>query len=135
MNFTNTKSVLSTVNYRDLIFLDKVTRVDNKLIMEGEINSHLIALDINKDFIPIQIVLNSVIYFKSENIDYNILSATAISNFCIIKESEKIMDYCKINNSLSSDYNHYVICEYDYVYEVIATGYKIFFDKIEVEIE
>lgn len=131
MSFKNTDSLLSTVHYRDAIYIDKVTRENTTITMEGAINSELFSINTGKNFIPIKIVFNVVIYMAFENIDYNMLSVTAISNFCTIEKSEKILAYSKINNLKECHYQHFVLSEYDGVYEIIAKSFELYIEDVD----
>lgn len=114
MNFAKTEILLSQVHARDGIFVDSVCQSykDSSLTFAGEIRGE--AVGFRERYRRFRLIFSIVSYYNCIDIDFSSMDAGAVSNFCIIQDSE----YIKANQLMG--YHHYYLSSYDYAYEIVA---------------
>lgn len=120
-------NVLGILEGRDCIYIDSVVFDDYNLVFKGEING-LLARKINKDIsIPYELTFkNAMVHFcceidTYENIDEG--KSFGYSDFNIVNNS-KWLEQLPIRKDFDkSQYNHYQVFTYDYIYNIIAKEY------------
>lgn len=121
---------LGLLNGRDCIYIDKVTFTDSSALeFEGELNGSLCSKIREEKWIPYKLTFKSVVsHFVCELDTYEGFGNTDCykhSDFTVIENSvmmEKIpirRDYNK------SEYGHFRVFTYDYVFDIIAEDFEL----------
>lgn len=115
---------------RDCIIAESILQKNNTLTIEAEINGEL-ASKINKDVdILVNICFKDVIsYYECELDTYEAIKNAPKCNgrevFWIVNNSEWLKALPVRSDYDKSSYNHYVLYEYDRVFNIFAKGYEI----------
>lgn len=126
---------LGILNGRDCIYIDTVKQ-DNydNLVFEGEINGNLASKIRDSKWIPYTLSFHRVIAYFSceldsyENMDpYGHLDYT---DFNVVENSKWLADFPMREDFEKSDYKHYQLFTYDFVYNIIAVSFDIKFDLL-----
>lgn len=109
---------------RDCIFLDSAALKKNDLILEGEINGTLFKKTSREKWTPFRLTFKDVIaHFACELDTYENISRIG-GCFGIIEESEQLKKLPVRNDFDKSEYKHYRVCTYDFVFDVFAKGFE-----------
>lgn len=126
---------LGRLRGRDCIFLDKAALKGNKLILEGEINGALANKTAQKEWISYRLTFNGVIaHFSCELDTYENISEE--NNFklggCfgVIEESGQLKKLPVRSDFDKSEYKHFRVCTYDYVFDIFARSFELDTDII-----
>jgi hypothetical protein len=121
MKFINTSNIFSNIKARDAIYIDNLiqTNTKGKLTLKGTVNSFYLVNNPKNLLTKFEITFYQIRMFSCTSLDFSLLDKDMVSNFNIISDSIFILD-----NKLS-DYNHFVLSTYDYVYEIVAKDYEI----------
>ncbi|MBQ8752307.1 MAG: hypothetical protein IJZ13_04300 [Clostridia bacterium] len=109
---------------RDCIFLDTVMQKGCELTLSGELSGALVNKE--RDWIPYTFIFYGVIAYRSCELDaylYSYEDEPTPYSFVQVKESRWIAGV-----SPQVDKNtlcHYRVYTYDYVYDIMATGYEM----------
>lgn len=123
--FVNISTEFGRLYGRDCIFLDRTEFENNKLILEGEINGALAGNKASDEWIPYRLIFKSVIaYFSCELDTYENLSRID-GCFGIVEESEHLKRLPVRIDFDKSEYKHYKVCTYDYVFDIFAKDFEL----------
>ena len=123
--FVDISTAFGRLYGRDCLFLDRTEFKNNKLILEGEINGSLTGNKASDKWIPFRLIFNSVIaYFSCELDTYENLSRIG-GCFGIVEESEHLERLPVRDDFDKSEYKHYRVCTYDYVFDVFAKDFEL----------
>jgi len=121
---------LGKLNGRDCIHIDTVTQENNdRLVFRGEINGAL-ADRINDDiWIPYTLIFHHMLAYRACELDtylnLNVYGHADCTDFNIIKNSRWLAGFPVRNDLDQSDYQHYQLFTYDYVYHIIAVSFEM----------
>lgn len=115
---------------RDCIFADSVVQTGPTLKFIGDINGSLTSKIQAGIWIPYELIFRQVIkYFsceldtyeedKNENYGMNEGSLFIIKDSSYLKNIPVRYDYKKY------DYKHFVVCTYDFIFNIFATDYEL----------
>jgi len=118
------------ISGRDAIFLDEFKQIFDNIdncIFKGAINSKLIEMKKERDYIPCIFLFKDVIYCQCCEIDTYVNEVKMDSSFDLIDNSDLIKELKngRRSSKIKDEHVHYVLQVYDYVYDIIATGYKL----------
>lgn len=110
---------------RDCMFLDRAELKGNKLIIEGEINSALTGrTKQGGEWISFRLTFQSVIaHFVCELDTYENMSKIG-GCFGVIEDSRQLEKLPVRSDFDKSEYKHYRVCTYDFVFDVFAKGFE-----------
>lgn len=109
---------------RDRIFLDSAALKKNDLILEGVINETLFEKTAQEKRRPFRLTFKSVIaHFACELDTYENLSRIG-GCFGVIEESEQLKKLPVRSDFDKSEYRHYRVCTYDFVFDIFAKGFE-----------
>ncbi|RRJ90617.1 hypothetical protein EG240_07930 [Paenimyroides tangerinum] len=118
------------INGRDAIYLDEFKQTFNKTqncVFKGVLNPKLVEKTCNKSHISYVCQFEQVIYYEVHNLDlYN--ENILCSSFDIVENSNLLVRLKKYSSKVTKEHKHYVFATYDYVYDIIATNYKLEID-------
>ena len=100
---------------RDCIFVDSVIQTDSTLQFKGEINGNLASKIKDKMWIPYELIFRKVIKYSSCELD----------TYEADKNEIQVMSKSSLLVIQDSDYKHFVIYTYDFVFNVFAVDYEL----------
>lgn len=121
---------LGTLYGRSSIFVDSVTQTGSTLKLKGEINGDLASKIKDKIWIPYELVFKKVIkYFSCEldtyEADKNEIQVMIKSSLCVIQDSDHLLNIPVRYDYNKNEYKHFIICTYDFVFNVFAVDYEL----------
>ena len=121
---------LGTLYGRDCIFADSVIQTDATLKFKGEINGTLASKINNEIWIPYELIFYKVIKYTSCELDTyeadkNEIQAINKGSLLIVQGSDYLKNIPVRYDYNKDDYKHFVICTYDFVFNVFATDYEL----------
>lgn len=124
---------LGILNGRDCVYIDTVKQ-DNydNLVFEGKINGNLASNIKDSKWIPYTLSFHRVIaYFACELDSYENMDSYGhldYTDFNIIENSQWLADFPLREDFDKSEYKHYQLFTYDFVYNIIAVSFDIKYD-------
>lgn len=118
------------INGRDAIFLDEFKHIFNdttNCIFQGTFNSKKIEIRKEDDYTKYVLSFINVVYYQCCELDTYINEVKMDSSFDLINNSDLIMSLKngRKSSKVKNEHKHYVLATYDYVYDIIATEYKL----------
>ncbi len=111
---------------RDCVFLDSVMQQNGKLTFCGDLNGRL--MDKNCDWIPYELTFEGVLAYFSCELDTYIYAYEAQNtaySFICIEDSAWLNNFLPRTDVDKTILHHYRLYTYDYVFDVLATGYRL----------
>ena len=122
--------VLGTLWGRDCIFVDEVQQKGSTLIFKGQINGSLASKIHNKKYISFELTFKKVIKYSSCELDTysadeRVFHGADAASFLVVQDSEYLKDIPVRYDYKKYEYKHFLIYEYDFVYNVFAVDYEL----------
>lgn len=123
---------------RDCIFVDNVVQTGSTLKFKGKINGRLASKIHDNIWIPYELTFKQVIKYSSCELDTfeasrNEAYATCKASFFIIQNSECLKKIPIRYDYKKYDYKHFMVCTYDFIFNVLAVDYKLKHDFNKLE--
>lgn len=118
---------------RDCIFVDSVVQTDSTLKFTGEINGSLASKIQDDIWIPYELIFKQVIKYSScesdtYEADENETHGISKGSFLVIQDSDYLKNIPIRYDYKKYDYRHFMVCTYDFIFNVFAVDYKLKYD-------
>lgn len=121
---------LGILHGRNCIFSDNVLQTGSTLRFKGEINGKLASKIQNNIWIPYELIFEKVIqYFSCELDTYagdeNAIQGMNEASLLVIQDRDYLKNIPVRYDYKKYDYKHFMVCTYDFVFNVFAVGYEL----------
>lgn len=122
------------VSGRDAIYLDTFLHDSERgteCVLKGEINVPLSQYgkkyDADKPFIAFTLTFAGCLFFQGCELDSYVYEKDMVSSFDLVEASDllKGLKDGRRSSKVTDKHKHYVVQTYDYVYDIIATGFDL----------